>query len=291
VVEGEAEGQPEGVSEAVSNELTEPDGESEGDRVRDGDADGHRVLLEEPEPASGEPEPLRDTEVDTEGQPDADGDAVLLKEVTGVRVPTAGDGVATTDADSDTVLLWEKEPITEDDGERVSTADTLAQLLLFPEREGVADTLAQQLLLPEREGDADTEAQREALGERLDVGQDEGANEVVALTVELLLGLMEKLTFEEALPEREMIGVAVPFRDSELRVEAVPEREGDADTEGLMDTLMERLLVTEEEHVGLTCSERKLHDSGQLQAVGAKEPSGQKEPRGQAMGLPTLVGQ
>jgi hypothetical protein len=79
--------------------------------------------------------------------------------------------------------------------------------------------------------------------------------------------------------------------EREARVEAVPEREGDADTEGLTDTLMERLLVTEEEQVGLNCREGKLQDSGQLHAVGAKEPAGQKKPLGHAMGLPTLLGQ
>ena len=155
----------------------------------------------------------------------------------------------------------------------------------------VAEMLAQPLPLPEREGEADAEAQSEAFGERLDVGEEEGANEAVALTVELLLGLGETLTLKEALPVREATGEAVPFRDAELSVEVVPEREGDEEAEGLTDTLMERLLVTEEEHVGLNCSERELQDSGQLHAVGAKEPTGQKEPRGQAMGLPTLVGQ
>ena len=157
------------------------------------------MLLGEPDPAPGEPVPLRETEVDTEGQLDAEGDAVLLKEATGVRVPSPGDGVAPADADTDTVLFREKEPVTEDEGERVCEGDTLAQLVLLPEREGVTDA----------------EAQPENVGDRLDEGDRVGAKEDVAFTVELLLGAEETLTLKEALPVGEDRGVMVPLGEAD----------------------------------------------------------------------------
>jgi len=148
----------------------------------------------------------------------------------------------------------------------------------------------------------DAEAVREGLPEedgvavvRFEVAVPSGevvpAREVVAVTVELLLGATVTLELRDAMPEREgaMDGDWGPERLPPS--DAEPEREGDEDTEGLKDPLRERLLVTVGEHVGLNCRERKLQDSGQLHAVGTTEPAGQKKPLGQAMALPTLLGQ